>query len=78
MISRSGFGVVKLLDIDYGENQISMALQDISTGMIKNVQLNINDPAFRFVLISWQDIQAILKGEDINKPIEDDLLDFEY
>jgi hypothetical protein len=78
MISRTGFGVVILLDVEYCENQICMALQDTCSGIIKNVHLDIFDPAFSFLLISWQDIREIFKGENINKPIEADLLDFEF
>jgi hypothetical protein len=78
MVCRSGFQVIKLIDIDYGENQICLALQDISTGMTKSVHLDIDDPEFRFILVSWQDIREMLKGENINKPIEDDLLEFEF
>jgi hypothetical protein len=78
MVSRNAFGLVRLCDVDFDDNQICIALQDINTGIIKNVYLDINDSSFRFLLISWQDIREIIKGESINKPIEDDLLDFEF
>lgn len=78
MITPSAFGAVKLLDIEYCENRICMALQDTCTGMIKTIHLDIDDPAFRFILVSMQDIRELLKGDNINKPIDDDLLDFDF
>lgn len=78
MVSRTSFGLVKLLDIDYGENRICMALQDTCTGMIKNVHLDIDEPAFSFLLISWQDIREIVNSESFSSSIGDELLEFEF
>ena len=78
MVSRSGFQVVKLIDIEYGKNRICMTLQDISTGMIKNVYLDINDPAFRFLLISWQDIREMMMPDRNTNQGSDDLLEFDF
>ena len=78
MVSRSGFGIVKLIDINYGENRISMALKDISTGVIKNVHLDIDNPVFSFLLISWQDIQEISNSGKSSSSVGDELLDFEF
>jgi hypothetical protein len=78
MICRSGFAKVKLLDIEYCENQICMALQDTCTGMIKNVHLDVNDPAFRFLLISWDDILTLAKTANAKTLNNNDLLEFDY
>ena len=78
MISRSGFQMVKLIDIDYGENQICMALQDTCSGIIKNVHLDVNDPAFSFLLISWQEIREMMMPDRNTNQGSDDLLEFEF
>lgn len=78
MVCRSGFQMVKLLDVNFEGNQICMALQDICTGMINRVQLDINDPAFRLILVSWQDIREILNSESFSSPVGDELLEFEF
>ena len=78
MVSRTSFGVVKLLDVRNYENHICMALQDFSTGTIKNVHLDIDNPTFSFLLISWQDIRGMgmtCHGDKLN---HDDLLDFDF
>lgn len=78
MVCRNTFGLVRILDIDYGENQICMALQDTCSGIIKNVHLDVNDPAFRFILVSMQDIVKMMMPDINTKQVSDDLLDFEF
>jgi hypothetical protein len=78
MVSRTSFGVVRLVDVRYYENHICMALQDIRTGKIKNVHLDINNPAFSFLLISWQDIRGMGITDRCDNLNHDDLLDFDF
>jgi hypothetical protein len=78
MVSRTSFGLVKLLDIDYCENRICMALQDTCTGIIKNVHLDIDNPVFSFLLISWQDIREMMMPDRNTKQGSDDLLEFDF
>lgn len=78
MISRNAFGLVRLYDVDFDDNHISMALQDLNTGIVKNVHLEIDDTSFRFILISWQDIQEIFSSDSNSSSVGDELLEFEF
>lgn len=78
MVCRTSFGIVKLINVENEENHICMALQDISTGTIKNVHLDINNPKFSFLLISWQDVRGMIMTEIGNKINHDDLLEFDF
>ena len=78
MITPFGFGVVKLIDVDYNDNKILLDVQDCTNGMIKQLTIDINDNTFSFLLISWDDIRKIVLAENKNIFNQDELLDFNY
>lgn len=77
-LSRNTFGLVRLHDVDFFDNKIRMDIEVISTGLRKKVHLDINDSAFKFLLISWHDIKHILNSNIIHKTDSAGLLEFEF
>jgi hypothetical protein len=78
MVSRTSFGLVRLIDVDFSGNKIQMDLEDIRAGLIKRIYLNIDDHTFHFLLISLKDIQQIVKTEIVHKTGSEDLLEFDF
>lgn len=62
-VSRTAFGKVKLIDINYHENLIKLELQDSISGTCSQFTLDVNDRDFRFLLIAWEDIIFMSKAE---------------
>ena len=75
MVTQTGFQVIRLLDVDFGNNGIIMTLQDVQSGMTKKITIDADDQRFKFLLISWQDIQQMVLKE--NRP-DDGLLEFDF
>ncbi len=61
MVTRDGFGIVRLLDVDYSNQGVVMELEDVETGLVKKVTLNVEDRGFKLVLISWGDVLDMLE-----------------
>lgn len=79
LVSRTGFQVIRLLDIDFGNNGIIMILQDVQSGMTKKITIEAEDQRFKFLLISWQDIQQmVMEANSYSKLEDDELLDFDF
>ena len=78
IISSTSFGLVSLSDVNFDDNHVYFELQDVRTGMIKRVGVDIDDPAFGLLLISWQDIRLMMLAEDETRLIHDDLLEFDF
>ena len=55
-----------------------MVLQDVKTGIIKEISLDVNDQSFRFVLIQWNDIRKMVNEGTYPITSSDELLDFEF
>ena len=55
-----------------------MIIQDLKTGIIKEIFLDVNDQSFRFVLIQWNDIRKMVNEETNPKTSSDELLEFEF
>jgi hypothetical protein len=66
MVTKSGFGVIKLNHIDFNNNEVHMDLQDESSDIVKHISLNINDEGFKFLLISWDDIVKMVINDNKN------------
>lgn len=60
-VSKTAFGKVKLIDINYHKNLIKLELQDSFSGASSQFTLDVNDSQFRFLLIAWEDILDILR-----------------
>jgi hypothetical protein len=78
MVSRTSYGLVRLDDVDLDENNVYFDLQDTCTEKVKRVPLDIKNPAFCFLLISWQDVRMMMLAEAETKPTLDDLLEFDF
>lgn len=78
MVTPSSFGVVKLIDLDFNDNHIQMVLQDIETGLIKEIFLNIDDKSFHLLLISWDDIIKMVMDERKTIFNNDEILEFNF
>ncbi|MGD0584106.1 MAG: hypothetical protein ABR974_14325 [Bacteroidales bacterium] len=65
-VSRTAFGKVKLIDINYHENLIKLELQDSFSAESSQFTLDINDKEFRFLMIAWEDILYMLKADSNN------------
>jgi hypothetical protein len=75
MVTTSAFGVVKLLNLIVDDARIYLELQDIDTGIINKVPLDVNDVTFKFLLISWDDIITMTLKD---RSGEGSLLEFDY
>jgi hypothetical protein len=78
MITPSAFGIVKLNELNFNDNQIHFELQDITTGFTKQISIDIGDNEFKFLMISWQDIRRMVLADSENKSCHYDLLEFEF
>ncbi|MBP7508399.1 MAG: hypothetical protein KA807_11280 [Prolixibacteraceae bacterium] len=77
MVTPSSFGVVKLLDIDYEENNIIVHLQDFVTEVISKVYLDIHEKRYKFLLIEWQDVLDMAISYQKNKEIKNEMLELD-
>ena len=64
MVNTSGFGVVRLNDVDYHDNKILLNLQDCTNGMVKQLTIDINDKKINFLLIAWDDVRRMVLAEN--------------
>ena len=78
MVTQSGFGIVKFCDLDYCDNNIQIYLQEVSSGIIQHFSIDVNDNAFRFFLLSWDDIIKMVSDNTSSKPDDGNLLDFDF
>ena len=77
MVTEHGFSKIKLLAVDFLKDSISIDFQCTSTGMVKSVNLDVEDSEFRFLLVGWNDIRKMVLDEYVNVP-NDDLLEFDF
>ena len=77
MVTRNSFGRVRLLDVDFQEHRIQMDFQDISTEITKKIYLDVEDETFKFILVSWDDIQKIFL-EESNDKTDKEMLEFDF
>jgi hypothetical protein len=78
MVTTSAFGVVKLLDLNVGDDQVFLSLQDTNTGIAKKVPIDVNGTAIQFLLISWDDIIAMTRQTKENLGSDSTILEFDY
>ena len=64
MVTKRGFSLIKLRKVDYHESKIKMELECLSTGIVRQISLDICDSEFKFLLISWQDIRKLVVVEN--------------
>jgi hypothetical protein len=78
MVSPSAFGVVKLLDFNVENNHIYFLLQDIITGIVNKICIDVDDESFKFLLINWNDILTMHNQTNEDEGNDETLLDFDY
>lgn len=78
MVSPSAFGVVKLLDFNVENNHIYFLLQDIITGIVNKICIDVDDESFKFLLINWNDILTMHNQTNEDEGNDETLLDLDY
>mgnify|MGYP000849828629 FL=1 len=79
MVSPNTFGLVKLNDLYLCDDHICLELEDVITGITNPVFVPVYDKHFRFVLITWEDVVAIVHQDNITKSeCDNELLEFNY
>lgn len=64
MVSRKGFLIVRLVDLQYENEMILLDLQNMEVEEeVTRFYLDIYDPRFKFVLINLQDIKNLVKAQ---------------
>ncbi|MGV8964606.1 MAG: hypothetical protein ACOH2V_14665 [Candidatus Saccharimonadaceae bacterium] len=65
MVTRTDFGIVKLIDIDFRETYILMDLEDVLSGVIQQFKVAIDQTEFQFLLVNWDDVSKMVDDEMI-------------
>lgn len=78
MVSPSAFGIVNLIDFNVDDSHVYFVLQDIITGIVKKVSLDVEDNSVKFLLISWEDIITLSHQTNENLGNDTTLLEFDY
>lgn len=78
LVTPDGFGVVQLLEGNLAGNKINLDLQDIFTDIVMKVSIDVDDDRFKFLLISWDDINTLTRQINDNAGTHETLLDFDY
>jgi hypothetical protein len=63
IVSQTGFGLVKLCDLDFRENQIHLELQVLPSAVMQHISFDIDDDRFMFLLVSWEDIIKMVMND---------------
>ncbi len=75
MVTKHGFSVVKLLKVDFIDERIKMDFQCMTTGIRKQILIDVVDREFKFLLVSWEDIRKMAMDENLK---DSTLLEFEF
>ena len=59
MITMRGFGLVRLLAVDYLKDHIQIDIECVSTQARKKINFDVEDETFRFILVSWSEIKEL-------------------
>lgn len=78
MVTPTGFGIIKLLDLAFDGEYIILNLQDCTDGNQRHIPININDTSFKFLLIYWDNIKDIVMEEILTNNNKDDMLEIEF
>jgi hypothetical protein len=77
LVTRSSFRKVKLIDLEYNDNNIYVELQDCLSGLFIHQSFEISDSEFVLVLISWDDLKDMFNTERLISVNDDKLLELE-
>jgi hypothetical protein len=77
-VTRRGFEIVTITDIDYVENRVIYSLKSSVTGRSKEIKLDIDDKSFQFLLLNMEDIKDMIVTSGCHYGPTDELLDFQF
>jgi hypothetical protein len=77
LVNRNSFRKVRLIDLEYNDNNIYVELQDCLSGSFIHQSFEINDSEFVFILISWDDLKSTFNRERLISLTDDKLLELE-
>jgi len=76
-IDQKNFGKVTVTDIWYSGNAIIMEVREYTTGVVKEIHVDINEEP-DFQMVRWQDIIEMVKSEGESSTNDDSLLEFDF
>ena len=77
LVNMDGYRKVVLNDLNYFDNAIHMEIRDCKTGRIEKTAIDINHTGFKFIMISWADLQEMIFNQCKSTYKSDDLLELE-
>lgn len=78
LITMQGYRKVVLNDLNYSDNKLHMEIRDCKTGRIEKTTIDINHSGFKFIMISWTDLQEMIFGLCRRTMNTKEILDFEF
>lgn len=76
-VSRNGFGLYRLQDINYSAGTIQLELKSMTSDELACVSMDINAQHPKYYLLSWEDIKQMVYAEDIRYETDADIWDFQ-
>ena len=71
------FGKVRVNDLWYCDDKISIEVQESTTGLVKEISVDVNARP-DFLMVRWDDVVSMVQNERTSSMSNDQLLDFEY
>jgi hypothetical protein len=79
MVTKTDVGLVNLMDVDCDDdNKLILALQEDTSGTIKQISINVDDNTFQFILIPWKDIKGILMVDNDLNSSKKEIIEFDF
>ena len=66
IVTRNAFAIVRLISVYRNNKKIIIELEDVKTGKVKKVILDVEDRNFKFLLIPWQDVLQMFEDTIMN------------
>ena len=76
-VDHKNFGKVTVTDIWYSGITIIMEVREYTTGIAKEIHVDINEEQ-DFQMVRWQDIIEMVKSEGESSTNDDNLLEFDF
>ena len=77
VVNRDGFGVFRLISVDYKSGIIYLALTNQLTGEPFEINLDVNDEHPEYIFICWEDIKNMVLDDIAYRFTGDDSLELE-
>lgn len=75
--NRDGFGVYRLINVDYNNGIINMVLTNSLTDEPFKINLNVNDQHPEYIFICWEDIKNMVLDDIAYRFTGEDTLELE-